>query len=148
MISFDTNILFYASIEDCPEHERYLGAVKDTLLRPHECVVADQVYFELYRLLRNPAVLQRPLDARTAAGLVSWYRDRSGFGRCVWEPAFYADLATVWSSDSFPSRRTFDAILAVTLKRNGVTRFFTHNLRDFANCGFEPVDPIGDISLS
>jgi predicted nucleic acid-binding protein len=143
VISFDTNILFYAAIEDCTEHAPAMEAVRDALKRPHECVIADQVYFELYRLLRNPAVLRRPFDAPTAAALVSWYRDRSGFGRCAWETAFYADLAAVWSSGSFPSRRTFDAILAVTLRRNGVIRLFTRNLRDFADCGFEAVDPIG-----
>ena len=77
MISFDTNILFYASIEDCAEYDRSKEAVRAALLRPQDCIIADQVYFELYRFLRNPAVLRYPLDAPRAADLVRWYRDRS-----------------------------------------------------------------------
>jgi predicted nucleic acid-binding protein len=143
VISFDTNILFYASIEDCAEHGRSQEAVRAALLGPQDCVIADQVYFELYRLLRNPAVLRVPFEASVAANLVQWYRERSGFGLVAWEPGFFDDLAAVWTATEFPARRTFDAVLAVTLRRNGVTRLYTRNLRDFADCGFEAVDPIG-----
>jgi predicted nucleic acid-binding protein len=143
VISFDTNILFYASIEDCAEHGPSKEALRSALLCPHECVIAEQVYFELYRLLRNPAVLRTPFDARVAADLVRWYRERSGFGLVAWEPGFFEDLAAAWTAAEFPARRTFDAVLAVTLRRNGVTRLYTRNLRDFADCRFEAVDPIG-----
>jgi predicted nucleic acid-binding protein len=143
VISFDTNILFYASIEDCAEHGPSQEAVRAALLRPDECLIADQVYFELYRLLRNPAVLRIPFDAPKAADLVRWYRERSGFGRVAWEPGFFDELAATWTAGQFPAQRTFDTVLAVTLRRNGVTRLYTRNLRDFAGCGFEAVDPIG-----
>ena len=136
MISFDANILFYASIRECDEQERAIASVQEALRSPQNCIIADQVYFELYRLLRNPAVVKNPIAAPEAAELVSWYRDRSGFGRCAWEPGFYADLSASWSASSFPSRKTFDAILAITLRRNGVSRLYTRNLRDFTDCGW------------
>jgi hypothetical protein len=35
-------------------------------------------------------------------------------------------------------------VLALTLRANGVTRFYTRNVRDFAGAGFaEVVDPVG-----
>jgi hypothetical protein len=37
----------------------------------------------------------------------------------------------------------FDVVLAVTLKANGVKRFYTHNVKDFQTLGlFEAVDPL------
>jgi hypothetical protein len=51
-------------------------------------IVADQVWFGLDRLLRDPGVLQKPPDARTAVATLSWYRAAAGWLNCPWEPAF------------------------------------------------------------
>jgi predicted nucleic acid-binding protein len=51
-------------------------------------------------------------------------------------------LQAQWSNPEFPARRTFDAVLAVTLRSNGVTRFYTRNARAFAGAGFaEVIEP-------
>ena len=144
MQSFDTNVLLYAINRDCAEHEPCRALIAKALDTPNEWVVADQLWFELYRLLRHPNVLQRPLDAATAASTVAWYRDKSGWQPCAWSPAQMPKLQAQWSNPEFPARRTFDAVLAVTLRANGVTRFYTRNVRDFAGAGFaEVVDPVG-----
>jgi hypothetical protein len=44
---------------------------------------------------------------------------------------------------SFSARRTFDLVLAVTLRRNGVETLYTRNASDFAAFGwFTVVDPL------
>lgn len=143
MQSLDTNILLYAINRDCAEHEPCRALVATALDRPNDWVIADQVWFELYRLLRHPRVLHRPLDAQTAAKTVQWYREQSGWQPCAWSPSQMPRLHAQWANPDFPARRTFDAVLALTLRANGVTRFYTRNVRDFTGAGFaEVVDPV------
>ena len=143
MKSLDTNILLYATNADCEEYAGCRELVTRALKEGDTWVIADHVWFELYRLLRNPAVLQRPLDAGLAADTIAWYREKSGWLQCAWEPAMMKDLAPLWRSASVSPRRTFDLILAVTLKAHGVDRFYTRNVNDFKDLGFfEVVDPV------
>ncbi len=52
-------------------------------------------------------------------------------------------LYSLWASEQFPACRTFDAVLALTLRANGVTRFYTRSTRDLAGAGFaEVIDPL------
>ena len=131
MKSFDTNILLYALNADCSEHASARALTEFALEQPHEWIIADQVSFELYRLLRNPAVLSTPLSATDAARTITWYRERSGWLRCAYEPDMMSPIAREWESNSFPARRTIDLVLAVTLAANGVREFFTRNVDDF-----------------
>lgn len=143
MQSLDTNVLLYAINRDCPEHAACHGLVTRALDDPRQWVIAEQVWFELYRLLRHPVVLGRPMDAATAASTVGWYRDRSGWAQVAWTPSQMPRLQTLWCDHDFPARRTFDAVLALTLRANGVTRFYTRNVRDFTAAGFaEVIDPV------
>ena len=143
MNSLDTNVLLYATNRDCPEHERAHTLISHALVEAGSWIVADQVWFELYRLLRNPAVLGQPLSAKAAAETIQWYQDKSGWLRCAWEPGMMGDLESLWNRDSFSGRNTFDAVLAVTLKGHGVTKLFTRNANDFDAFGFFQVeDPI------
>ena len=51
----------------------------------------------------------------------------------------YAGLST----PAFPRRRTYDLVLAVTLRSAGVTEFYTRNVVDFRDAGFTRiVNPI------
>ena len=53
------------------------------------------------------------------------------------------DVAGLLSGRRFAARRTFDVVLAATLKRHGVTTFYTRNAADFADLGwFAVVDPL------
>lgn len=74
---------------------------------------------------------------------VAFLREKSGFSFCcrqlpAW-PAIRAGLAL----PSFPRRRTYDHVLAVTLKSHGVTEFYTRNGADFRTAGFaDVINPI------
>ncbi|MCA1754286.1 MAG: PIN domain-containing protein [Spirochaeta sp.] len=146
MNSLDTNILLYAVNRDCPEHRACRELVDAALREPEVWIVAEQVWFELYRLLRNPAVLGKPLGASQAADLVSWYRNSSGWMQCAWSPRLMKQLQAHWAHEQFPARRSFDLILAVTLKAHGVNVLYTRNTKDFADLGyFAVIDPLAEI---
>ena len=135
MKSLDTNIILYSINKDCPEHNICRQLVDRALDEKDSWIVAEQVWFELYRLLRNPVVLQHPLSAPHAAETINWYR-QSGWLQCAWEPDMMKDLIVLWKEETFPVRRSFDAILAVTLKAYGVKDFYTRNNKDFNRLGF------------
>jgi predicted nucleic acid-binding protein len=143
MKSFDTNILLYAVNSDCREHNVCRALVEDALKEREGWIIADQVWFELYRLLRNPLVLKKPLDAGSAASAISWYRERSGWLSCAWEPDMMKDLSAIWNREEIPARNTFDIILGITLKKHGVSRLYTRNRKDFLPAGLpEVIDPL------
>ena len=111
MKSLDTNVLLYALNADCAEHVRARGLIESALQEPHGWIIADQVYFELYRLLRNPAVLSAALSAADAARTIAWYRDRSGWLHCAYEPAMMSRIAPAWAAGSFSARqRRYEAM--------------------------------------
>jgi len=114
----------------------YAALVRKALSEPESWMIADQVWLELYRLLRNPAVLTQPLGAGEAAAVVSWHRDKSGWLHCAWESGMMDRLASFWKDTSFLPRLTFDLVLALTLKTCGVREFRTRNTKDFENSGF------------
>ncbi len=136
MNSIDTNILLYAINTDCTEHAACRRVVGQALTYPDSWIIADQVWFELYRLLRNPSVLQTPLSAKQAAECIAWYRESSGWLTCAWEPAFMKELHLLWNRNEFPARNSFDLILALTLKKHGVKTFYTRNTKDFAGLNY------------
>jgi uncharacterized protein len=143
MRSLDTNILLYAMNADCQEHRQALAVVEDMLSAPDQWILADQVLLEYYRLVRNPSVLGHPLDSATAARQIQYFREKAGCAHCSYETALWPKLSSLLQAPSFPARRTFDAVLAVTLKAHGVKRFFTRNKADFEPFGwFEVVNPI------
>lgn len=143
MKSLDTNILLYAINSDCSEHARAAALVEDALAAPDTWIVADQVFFELYRLLRNPAVLANPLSAGEADHTISWYRSRSGWLHCSYEISMMGRISRYWNDPSFSPRNTFDLVLAITLAENGVRHFYTRNLGDFETFGvFDVRNPI------
>jgi len=142
--SLDTNVLLYALNADCAEHDRARTLVEAALGESDRWIVADQVYFELYRLLRNPSVLAAPLHAADAARTIEWYRTRSGWLHCAYDPVMMPRVASAWASEAFSARATFDLVLAVTLAANGVREFHTRNTDDFKPFGLftlrNPID--------
>ena len=143
MKSADTNVVFYSLNADCPEHPVCRALIDGALASPQDWIIADQIWFELYRLMRSPSILERPLSASEASRTIDWYRNRSGWAHCAWEPFLMEKMQPLWQKDSFPSRRTFDLVLALTLKAQGVTEFYTRNTKDFEELGFFTViDPL------
>lgn len=145
MKSLDTNILLYAINNDCPEHGAARAVVDEALRERQSWIVADQVWFELYRLLRNPAVLAHPLESEEASSTIVWYREKSGWLRCAWEPGMMDAALRFLKDPDFPARRVFDLVLGITLLRNGVDELVTRNTKDFGGMGFAKLrDPFAD----
>jgi len=137
--SLDTNILLYAANEDAVEHSICKEFLQSIIEDPSDWVVADQVYLELYRALRNPKVMSRPLTATQAARHLSVIRDEMGIMHCGYSSASWKGLIRNLESEDFPYRRTHDALLAATLLYHGVKDFYTRNTKDFLNAGFRQV---------
>lgn len=143
MKSLDTNILLYAADKDCREHAAAIQVVNEALRSPSEWILSDQVLFEMYAGLRHPGVFARPLSAAEAAKRVAFLREESGFAFCCYELRSWPVIRAGLSAAAFPRRRTYDFVLAVTLRSNGVTEFYTRNVADFRDAGFPHlVNPI------
>jgi toxin-antitoxin system PIN domain toxin len=141
VISIDTNILLYSLNRDCPEHGAARSFVEACAGRA-DVAIAELVLVDLYVLLRNPAVVRKPLDAEAAASLCQAFRRHPR-----WALVDEADVMDrVWSAAARPGvarRHVFDARLAHTLLDNGVHELATRNTRDFEGFGFERVfDPL------
>lgn len=141
MLSIDTNLLFHAFNEDSPRHAaalRWLSSIQ----RDEDVALSEFILAEIYSLLRNPAVLKRPLAAAAAVEVIQTYRRHPrwrliGFSAesrplhdALWEKARAKDFAF---------RRLYDARTALTLIAHGVTAFATANVKDFEGFGFARV---------
>ena len=143
--SLDTNLLLYAANEDAAEHVVCKAFLQKVIEEPSGWISAYQVYLELYRAIRSPKVMACPLSAKQAADHVSILRDQLGIMHCCYNSECWNVVMRHLESDSFPYRRTHDAILAATLVSHGVKVFYTRNTKDFVVSGFQavinPVDP-------
>ncbi len=145
MLSIDTNILLYAQNQDCPEHERARAFIESCSNRD-DVAICELVLLELYQLLRNPAVLARPMSAPDAAAVcMSW---RSNARWALIENAPIMDKLWLIAKQPDLSRRAvFDARIALTLRHHGVTDWATRNVSDFQGFGFARlINPIDDIA--
>ena len=141
MISFDTNILFFAYAEDRPEHSMAKSFL-DGHLRAEDVVLSEFVLIEFYRLLRNPAILTKSLSPGEAVKVVETWRSHPRW-RIVGFPdnsrQVHDELWNHAGRASFATRRIFDARLALILRQFGVTEFATANVKDFEGFGFTKV---------
>ena len=143
MKSIDTNILVYSLNKDCMEYQSAASALQEALDDPRDWVIADQVYIELYKALRNPRIFGKPYAAEEAFSKVVTLRDHSGLRRCCYADSVWDQLTRSLKNPTFPYQRTHDAVLAETLLKAGVQVFYTRNTKDFEGCGFlQLVNPI------
>lgn len=105
-------------------------------------MLSEFVLMELYGLLRNPTVIDRPLSAREAADVCSGYRSHPLWpvvslpaGGRAFHDALWAELGTLKGG----RRRAYDLRAARSLQAHGVTEFATVNIRDFQGLGFRKV---------
>jgi uncharacterized protein len=137
MISLDTNLLLYALNSECTEHARAAAFLAECGHRK-DVAVAELVLLELYQLLRNPAVLSRPLGALDAAEICQRLRRNPRWALIENAPV----MERVWSLAATPGvarRKLFDARLGLTLLHHGVDEFATRNVTDFEGLGFRRV---------
>ena len=142
MKSLDTNMLIYAANQSCEEHAVARELAESLLAEPQDWMLADQVLFEYYRALRNPVILEHPLSARQAANQVRFLREEAGCLHCAYSSDLWDSVSPHLSKESLRGIGVFDAILAVTLQANGITQFYTRNVREFKRFGiFEVINP-------
>jgi len=141
VISLDTNLLFFSYAEDRTEHQRAINFV-DELAPRGDVLVSELALVELYRLLRNPAVLKKPLNAPEAADVIQTWRNHPRWQILGFPPESKRLHHELWQFVRTPgisSRRIFDARFALVLRHFGVTEFATANVKDFQGFGFQRV---------
>jgi toxin-antitoxin system PIN domain toxin len=143
MLACDTNVLFAAVASGAPGHVIALG-----FLEQHETdrefVVCELVLAELYGLLRNPAVVAKPLAPAPAVDIIQRFRTNRSW-RVIDYPGNRL-MDEVWrraAQPGFARTNIYDARLALTLRHHGVAEFATRNLKHFQHYGFAKVwDPL------
>ncbi len=143
MKSLDTNILIYALNADCAEFRQAGPTLQAVLDAPEDWIIADQVYLELYKALRNPRIFGNPYGAEEAFSKVQTLRDECGLRRCCYGDQVWDRLADRIRKSDFPYQRTHDAVLAETLLKAGVRSLYTRNTKDFEGYAFTSlINPI------
>ncbi len=141
MISIDANLLLYAINTASPFHSR-ARVFLDGLTPREDVGLSELVLVEFYTLLRNPAVLTAPLSSADAVAVIHAYRRHprwAVFGYPAESVALHEELWRLAAQEDFARRRIYDARLALTLRRQGITEFATANIKDFNGFGFDRV---------
>lgn len=141
MTSIDANLLLYCYSEASPLHHGALQFLRELGTRS-DVAVSELVLVEFYTLLRNPAVLERPLEPADAVQVIDAYRHHPHWALLGFDPSsveLHAELWKLAARKGFARRRIYDARLALSLRRQGVREFATANTRDFGGFGFERV---------
>ena len=139
MLGIDTNILLYS----LNPASRFQGGAFAFLRKAFQeetkgVALADYVLVELYLLLRNEAVVKKPMAAGEAVELISSYWKIPSVVRIEHAPV----MDRVWQmagKKGFARRRIFDVRLGETLRHHGVKHFATANVKDFEGLGFDKV---------
>ena len=87
-------------------------------------------------------MLVRPLQAPAAVEVVQSYRRHPRWMLLGFDPdspALHDELWPLAARARFARRRIYDARLALSLRRQGVTEFATANVKDFSGFGFDRV---------
>lgn len=141
MLSIDTNLLLHGLNVDSPVHLA-AHAWLTSIAQEEQVAISELILAELYGLLRNPAVLRRPLSAVEAVDVIQVYRSHPRW-RLIGFPGESRPLhEALWRlarGRDFAFRRVYDARTALTLTAQGVTDFATANVKDFEGFGFRRV---------
>lgn len=138
MISLDTNILLAAVESGNAAHGRAAAFVQ-SLDGRDDVAISEFILFELYGLLRNPAVLAKPLAASAAVDICLAFRQHPRWqiiGFPTDSRAFHDTLWPKLREKNFARRRACDWRAALSMLRQGVTEFATVNVKDFEGLGF------------
>ena len=141
MISIDANILLFSYSADSPFHTRAKSFLEENSDR-EDVALSEFILTEFYLLLRNPAVLQNPLDASAASAVIACYRKHPRWKTLGFPPRSRELHDELWKqagTRDFARRRIYDTRTALSLTAFGVTDFATLNLKDFQDFGFKRV---------
>ena len=146
MTSLDSNLLLNCYSQASPFHAQALSFLEGLSARD-DVTISELVLVEFYTLLRNPAVLVNPLEAAAAVDVVETYRRHPRWMLLGFDPdspGLHDELWGLAAETSFARCRMYDARLALSLRRQGVTELATANVKDFQDFGFARVwNPVG-----
>lgn len=141
MLSIDANILLY-SVNSASPWNAGAHAWLTSLQREENVAISELILAEFYGLLRNPAVLKRPLPADEAVEIIQAYRTHPRW-RLIGFPIESRPMHdALWQrarATDFAFRKLYDARSALTMTSQGVTEFATVNVKDFEGLGFRKV---------
>lgn len=141
MISIDTNIL-HPAVETGNTNHRPAVAFLGSLQDREDVVVCEFILLDLYVLLRNPAVIAKPLPPTAAAEVCEAFRQHPRWqiiGFPTDSRTFHAQFWKKLRETDFSRRRAYDWRVALVLLQSGVTEFATVNEQDFRDFGFKRV---------
>lgn len=141
MISIDTNLLLPALDFTQAQHAAAAGFI-ESLQSRRDVAISEFILLELYGLLRNPAVLRKPLKASRAADVCEAFRNHPRWQVLGFPPdsrPFHDALWAKLRTESMARRRAYDMRVALALVHQGVTEFATVNVKDFHGLGFQRV---------
>lgn len=142
MRSVDSNILLYAYDKLCAEHESAFAFVQQQAPST-EFAICELVLIELYNLIRNPAVVRNPLSSKEAVEVCQTYRHNRNWLVIDYPGNLMSAVWKIAGGTNAARRSIYDARLALTLRRHGVTEFATRNTKHFQSFGFKRVwDPL------
>ena len=141
MLSIDANLLLFCYSEASPQHAKARQFL-ESLSGNDEVALSEFVLAELYLLLRNPAVLTKPLSAPDAVAVIQTFRRHPCWKVLGFPPTSRELHADLWKRVAAPGiarRRIYDTRTALALQAFGVTDFATANIKDFEGLGFAKV---------
>jgi toxin-antitoxin system PIN domain toxin len=138
MTAVDTNLLFAWLNRDHAWHAPAAEWFRAQSANPN-LVLCELCLIELYALLRNPAVVRRPLNGTAAVGVIQRLRSHPQWELVDYPGGLMNDVWPAAAHAGFARRRIYDVRLALTLRHHGVEEFATTNLKDFEAFGFQRV---------
>jgi predicted nucleic acid-binding protein len=141
MLSIDANLLLY-SVNSASPWNAAAHAWVLSIQHEEDVAISELILAEFYGLLRNPAVLTRPLPADEAVEVIQAYRTHPRW-RLIGFPIESRPLHdALWErarAKNFAFRKLYDARSALSMTAQGVTEFATANVKDFEGLGFRKV---------
>ena len=141
LLAMDANLLLYAYSQASPWHAEARAFLEGVATR-EDVAISEMVLVEFYTLLRNPAVLVKPLGAAESVGVIQSYRQHPNWVLLGFDPdtvGLHDELWKLASGRRFGRRQIYDARLALALRRQGVSEFATANVKHFDGLGFQRV---------
>jgi toxin-antitoxin system PIN domain toxin len=141
MLSVDANLLLFSYCEASPHHAKARRFI-ESLSGRDGVALSEFVLTEFYLLLRNPAVLAKPLSAPEAVAVIQSYRRHPRWKILGFPPTSRELHSELWQRAAAPGiarRRIYDTRTALALRAFGVTEFATANVKDFEGLGFVKV---------
>jgi toxin-antitoxin system PIN domain toxin len=141
MLSVDANILLFSYSEASPQHAKARQFI-ESLSGRDGVGLSEFVLTEFYLLLRNPAVLAKPLTAPDAVAVIQSYRRHPRWKVFGFPPTSRELHAELWqraAASGIARRRIYDTRTALALRAFGVTEFATANVKDFEGLDFVKV---------